>query len=474
MKTLVTSEQVGNQSVEVFLNADTNINMDKQTLSMAGLTLKGLGMNLTGSIQAKNFLVEPALDGKLNIAPFNLRSLMKRLGQEVPETADKKVFTSVGLNSEFSASKSDIDIRQMALKLDQSKINGKLNVKDFDKPAIRFGVNIDTINLDRYLAPKTDETKPVTPETAATAAAQLPVETLQALNIKGDLAIGQLTVSKARLSNVKLSIDGKDGKVKLAPVAANLYQGAYQGDISINATGKLPKLVVNSSIKGVQIEPLLVDITGEPASLVGKSDISLAVVARGQNTDTFKQTLSGQAELKVTNGIVRGVDIPGALEQVEIMIEQKRPGKINTEGDTPFSSLTATLPINSGVVNNNDLLLTAPSFQVTGQGMLARLTDMSWKYKLKAGVNERSVARGEETYNVGGYKIDINCRGKLDPNNCKPDAFKLAGQAVQKLLLDKIIPGQGSSSAPAETNATSTNSDPKKELLDKALKSIFK
>ena len=56
------------------------------------------------------------------------------------------------------------------------------------------------------------------------------------------------------------------------------------------------------------------------------------------------------------------------LEQVEIMIESKRFGsKINTEGDTPFNSLTATLPINKGLVTNDDLLLRAPKFSVTGK-----------------------------------------------------------------------------------------------------------
>ncbi len=477
LKAMVTTEQTGKKAVAFSLNADTNINLDKQTLSMAGLTLQGLGMNLQGSIKAKNFLEAPAIEGDINVAPFNLRALMTKLGKELPDTADKKVLTKVGLNTTFSASQTDMDISKLALQLDQSKLNGKLSVKDFAKPAIRFGIDIDQINLDRYLPPveKNSSAKPVTPETAAGAAAQLPIETLQSLNIKGDLSIGQFTMSKAKMSNVKLSIDGKDGKIQLAPATANLYQGSYKGDISIDANGSLPKLVVNSSIKGVQIEPLLKDITGEPASLVGKSDISIAVVARGKNTDTFKQTLSGQAELKVTNGIVRGVDIPGALEQVEIMIEQKRPGKINTEGDTPFSSLTATLPINAGIVNNNDLLLIAPGLQVTGQGVLARLSDMSWNYNLKAGVSERSVAKGEETYNVGGYKIDINCSGKLDPNNCKPDAFKLAGEAVQKMLLDKLLKGQGdTTTAPAGSNATSTNKDPGKELLDKALKNIFK
>ena len=355
--------------------------------------------------------------------------------------------------------------------LDQTNIKGNFSLVDFAKPVVNFAVDIDKINADRYLSPVDDKAVPVTPETAASAAVQLPIETLKALNANGSLSVGSLTISKARMTNVKLKLQGKDGNIKLDPIAANLYSGAYSGKITINANGKLPKLVVNSAIKGVQIEPLLKDTTGA-ASLVGKSDISIAVVARGKSTDVFKQTLSGQAELKVVNGIVRGIDIPGALEQVELMIEQKRPGKINTKGDTPFSSLTANLPINAGVVSNKDLLLTSPAFRVTGNGTLANLRNMSWKYNLKAGVNERSISRDEDTYNVGGYKIDIKCRGKIDPNNCKPDAFKLVGEAIQKIFLDKLkLPGQGT---PAESNATDPAADPGKELLDKALKSIFK
>jgi uncharacterized protein involved in outer membrane biogenesis len=472
LKATLAGGQVGKTPVDVSLNADTNVNLDKETLSMAGLTLVGLGLNVTGKIEASKFLQAPGFKGQLNVAPFNLRTLMTKLNQELPITADKKVFTKVGLSTQFNGSASKLEVKQMALALDDTNLKGDFSVVDFAKPVIKFGIDIDQINADRYLPPqaKGESKKPVTPETAAGAAAQLPVETLQALNVDGKLAIGKLIISNAKMTNVKLSLKGKDGKIKLDPVAANLYQGSYSGKISINAKGKLPKLVVNSAIKGVQIEPLLMDTTGS-ADLVGTSDISIAVVARGKNTDTFKQTLSGLADIRVTNGIVRGVNVPKALEQVEIMIESKRFGKVDTTGNTPFDSLTGTLPINGGVVSNDDLLLSAPGFKVTGKGMLARLVDMTWKYDLKVAVVERSVAKDDKTYNIGDYSIPIKCRGKIAGENCKPDKMDLAGRAVKKILLDKLkLPGSGES---AETKATDGNVDPGKELLDKALKSIF-
>ena len=57
-------------------------------------------------------------------------------------------------------------------------------------------MGLDKLNIDRYL-PKQEKSKPVTPETAAAGiATNVPAKELQTLNIKGDLAIGQLVISK--------------------------------------------------------------------------------------------------------------------------------------------------------------------------------------------------------------------------------------------------------------------------------------
>ncbi len=468
LKARVSGEQVGRNSLAVSMTANSSLNLVKKTLNMQELVLQGLGLDIKGNIFARDIMSAPALKGNIEVAEFNPRSLLKRLKQDIPKTSWNKALRRAAISTEFETSPASFKLDKLNLSLDQTRMTGSLGINNLEKPSYAFDLKVNSINLDHYMPPqpKGEAKKPVTPETAAGAVVQLPVDTLRALNAKGKLDIGKLVVSNAHLSKVKLNLDAAGGRIKMKPISANLYKGSYKGNIDINATEKLPKLVIDSSIKGVQIEPLLKDVTGE-AMLVGTSDISIATVARGNNTDMFKKTLAGQAELKVTRGIVRGVDIDSALEQVEVMIESKRFGKkINTEGDTPFNSLTATLPINKGIVNNKDLRLIAPKFSVSGKGMVANLRNMTWKYDLSVKVPERSITRNNKTYNVGGYNIPLKCRKKISGDNCSVDP-NFAITTLKKIFLDDLL-------KPDVGEAAGKAIDPGKQLLDKALENIFK
>ena len=169
---------------------------------------------------------------------------------------------------------------------------------------------------------------------------------------------------------------------------------------------------MNSALNGVQIDKLLKATTGK-ADMVGKSDISLFAIAHGANTNTLKQTLSGEAKLLVVDGIVRGVDIPSTLAQVERMINTLQFGKPNTDGETHFDTLKATLPIQAGVVSNQNLKLSGSGFEVEGKGIIANLADMTWRYDLRVTADKRTTAPGEKTYDIGGQPILIKCRGEI-------------------------------------------------------------
>ena len=142
------------------------------------------------------------------------------------------------------------------------------------------------------------------------------------------------------------------------------------------------------------------------------------------------------------------------------MLESKRFGKVDTSGQTEFESLTATLDIKNGVVDNRDMLMQGKGFKVKGEGMMVNLNDETWKYNLTVINDPSSATRGEERFNIGGYDILIKCRDKIADKKCLPDLGSMIDavmkDTVKKELQDKLgeklglpIPGAQKQSAPA-------------------------
>jgi uncharacterized protein involved in outer membrane biogenesis len=435
-------KQIPNSPAKLTLQADSEINLDKETFNLSGLQLKGLGLDLKGSIKASQFKTTPALSGQIAVAPFNLRQFMQSLNKDVPETADKNVLKHVAVSTSFSGTPTSLALKDLKAELDESRLQGSINIKRLSPLDIEFGLGLDKLNADRYLPPKT-KAKAVTPEAAAVGAATgLPVDTLQAIKINGDFVMGSLVISNAKLSDMELSIRADKGDIKLAPAKAKLYQGTYNGDIHLDATGKLPKLTMNTKLTGVEAEPLLTDVVGT-ASAKGTANITLALSSKGADINTLRSTLAGNGNILFEKGTLYGVDVRSVLHQVEIMIENKKFGKPDPGEKTEFDKLTGTLKINNGVIDNHDLLMLGSGFSVTGSGMLLNLNDETWKYTLIAKADATRVAQGEKTYNIGGHEVPIKCKGKIAEKNCNPDLEAIAGTILKKAVIDKILDGAG-------------------------------
>ena len=435
--------------VPVTLTADSaRANLAKETLSVRDLTLKGLGMNISGAVEATKIKGDAEFTGNLNVPNFNLRNVLTNLNTKLPPMQNRQALSSFGLNTAFSGSKKRLALEDLTMKLDTSTLKGDITINDFTGPDIAFGLGIDQINADNYMAPAAKgSAPPVTPESAAAGAAQLPVKALRALKLKGDLLIGSLQISGAKMQNAKLSITANGGKIVARPIAAALYGGKYNGAMVINAKGQAPAVNINTNLSGVNIEPLLFDMTGD-RSLSGVANLDAKLKLRGRKTTAMKRSLNGPLKFSVNNGIYRGIDVARMLQQIELMIESKRPGTLSKGGETRFQSLSGTIKFANGVGSNNDLLLDGSGFRITGKGIVANLHNDTMKYDAEVSVDKGSAQRGESNYNLGGYSVPIRCRGKLGADACKPDAGNIIAEigknAVQKEVgkqIEKAIGG---------------------------------
>ena len=424
--------------VDVRLSAGTaQANLMQETLTIKDLALTGLGMNITGALDATKIKTAPAYSGKLTVPTFNLRDVLAKLNTPVTTLADPTALSKVGFESAFKGSADKLEFSRFRLELDDASIKGDLSVNAFDGPDVAFDLAIDSLNVDRYRAPEsTNKSPPITPESAAAGAAQLPIETLRKLKAKGALKIGALRVSHAELANVAIVLDAHDGEITVNPTA-DLYQGKYNGVIVLNAKSKEPRLTLNTTLAKVAVEPLLKDVVGK-SDLSGIVNFEANLSTSGNRTERLVGSLSGPASFAIQNGVFRGVDVPAVLRAAELMIESKSLRPVPTGGETAFQSLTGSLDIKNGVISNKDLLLDGLGFKVTGEGMLANLNDMTIKYDTRISVDQGAVEQNAKRYNLGGYVIPVRCRGPIAGTSCLPDLAELARHAATNAIKDQV------------------------------------
>ena len=179
------------------------------------------------------------------------------------------------------------------MKLDQSKLNFSATAAEFSRPNLKFDLDLDQIDLDRYLPPSSEQPPPEKSAAAGKPAGQkIDYTPLRRMILDGKAKIGNLTVSKARIQDVLLQIKAKDGIIKLDPMQLKMYQGTADGNVLLNVAGNAPKSDLNLKISGIQANPLLKDVLAKDF-LEGNTnaDIQLSMVRRptGPNQKNLKR-----------------------------------------------------------------------------------------------------------------------------------------------------------------------------------------
>ncbi|MCG8325273.1 MAG: AsmA family protein, partial [Thiotrichales bacterium] len=148
LKAVLAGKTIPNSPVDLSLTGDVSANLDKQTFAIKNLSLKGLGLDAGGSVDATKIQEAPEFKGILTVAPFNLRELLKQLNQNPPVTADPATLNKVSFSSQFSGSASSIAFKELSLGLDDTQVKGDASVINFARPAITFGFGVNQINMD--------------------------------------------------------------------------------------------------------------------------------------------------------------------------------------------------------------------------------------------------------------------------------------------------------------------------------------
>jgi len=418
------------------LNLDTDIDLDlaEGRVQLIDLQLSGPALSASGNLQVADMHEAPKVSGAFKLGETNLKQLAALFGAHI-ETADPKALTSVSADLRLAHDGKALKIEPLQVRLDDTRLSGQVHLLDPQGPVLRSKLQIDALDVDRYLAPAAEAG--AEGEAAPAASSEDPFAALRRLDLQAEVRIGQLTVNKARMSDVLVKIVSKGGVLKLDPMAAKLYEGTFDGSLTLDARQRTPRLHAVEQLKGIQIGALLRDVLGEDR-LLGKGELHLDLRTTGLSETEVRNSLNGSGRFRFVDGAFKGVNIAQLLRTAGSKLGLSEPPAAGSANQTDFTEMSGSVTVSNGVVSNQDLQAKSPLLRIDGKGTVNLPAD-TIDYRLTTElVKSLEGQGGRERDQLAGVPIPVKIQGPLASPSYKPDLEGvLSAKAKQRIEEEK-------------------------------------
>ena len=279
--------------------------------------------------------------------------------------------------------------------LDDSKLGGRVALKNFSQPVYTFEVAANRLDLDRYLA--ADWSKHFMSD-----AAPFPPFGLNNFTVSGSLRCDEIIMAKVKASKLSANIKLDQSTLSIAPLAAKLFGGTLSGGIRVSMQGT-PQIEVKQTLKNFQASALLAD-TPYAGRLAGNGNLAVDLSSSGDHIGAIRKALSGHVSFALSRGALAGFDLRAALlegksELGSGSIAQIRAAKFTDK--TNFSELNAQLNFAGGNSVGNRFEMKSPLIRTSGEGDFDPATG-NIDYRLTAVV--ASAINRKAAGELSGYK----------------------------------------------------------------------
>lgn len=403
--------------------------LEAQTASAQDVRIDALGIRGTLSVAGTGIADAPVFTGNLAFEGFSPRAVLGMLDIDLPETRDPTAITHLAISTAFRATRTSMALTEVDARLDASRLRGRFAVSDFDAQALRFDLDLDQLDLDRYLAP---ETESVDPDAGAFDAIEIPVATIRALDIDGALRIAQLRAFGLTSEAVAVTVRAAGGSLRVNPASARMYGGGYEGDIGLDVRGATPRLSVNERVTGVQAGALFEDLF-DNSRIVGTADLSARLTGTGLTVGAIRRTLDGRITFSFRDGAVKGFDLWHMIRDARAVLRgEQRPERPSGEPQTAFGRLSGSGTVARGVMTSDDLAAQLPYMTVAGGGTFD-LAESVVDYRLRVTVQRVPGVDGEEGEGeLTGLSVPVVISGPLADLSYRVDLASILRDRVQQ------------------------------------------
>jgi AsmA protein len=388
-------------------------------------------LNLTVKGKVTDAATAPRFDAAFDLSPFSPRKLLDSFSVPFPvKTADPGVLNKIAAKGSITGSTEKISVKNGRLNMDDSAISFTVDAGEFQKPVLSFNMEVDSIDLDRYMPPPAEEAEAASkPKKKPEPEAGIDYGPLRKPVINGTVQMKDLTFSEARVSDLSIKISAKGGRYNIEPIELAAYEGTLKAGAILNVQKDTPSASAELNIMGMKINPLLQDVIDKDF-LDGTLKAQMSIAFTGDEPNAIKKTLGGSGELLFEDGAVVGIDMAGMVRNVTASFGlSDKPGE---KPRTDFSELIAPFTIKNGVVNTSGTTMKSPLLRlvVTGNANLVTETlDMRVEPKVVGTLKGQG-----DTKERSGLAVPILISGTFSEPKFRPD---LKGIVTQGLKLPK-------------------------------------
>ena len=408
-------------------SADVIVDLAKQTLDANNLRVRVANLNAVGIANGVNILDAPKFNGGLTIANFDAQDFLQTLGLK----ADSSVWQNASFKVVFETTSKFLKLPSIEGNLGDMNLRGSGSYTHFGDKIVVFDLalnKLDTNNLSMQATAKT--AKPVVIKTKKkyaskenTLAAKQEssiLDVLRAIKLNGNLQINDLRLGKLALNNFYLQLDSDYGMVNLSQISFKGYDGIISSSANVDLRKNTPRISAKLAANHVSLQPLFKDLAGFD-KFSGSLALDANITTNGDNDKDILRNLNGTSRVVVNTGVYQGIDVPFQLRRALSLVNQKISIEKDS-GKTTFDSLLANFKIINGVLSNNDLVMRAQEYKVTGSGT-ANLINQMLDFKL--------VARAIHEENI---ILPINIKGAFSSPSVLPDINQLLKHATSQAV----------------------------------------
>jgi AsmA protein len=414
------------------------LNLVLKAMDQLDVKIKG---SLTDPVATRGF------DLDIQVAPFSPKKLAQVFNQAIPlKSKDPGVLEKLALTVKAKGNPTSVSLSSGELMLDDSKLVFSADAKEFSLPNIKFDLQLDNIDLDRYLPES--KAKEGTPPAASPAspdskAKKTDYGPLRKLILDGNMNIAKLKARGAIVENIVVHILAKNGVITVDPLTLDLYKGSVVSKVEINVQKDDPATKMNLDAKGIQAGPLIKDAL-KKEWIEGTLKAGFGLSMSGDAPETVKKTLTGQGEFVFTDGAVIGIDLADTVRSLQTKLGG---GEAVTEKPkTDFAEFIIPFTAKDGLVNINGTRLSSPLMRVTAGGTAHLATEA---LDLKIDPKLVATLKGQgDTKDRSGLTVPVLVTGSFSSPKVRPDIKGMIGSGVNldPEALKKQVLGGGNDS----------------------------